>query len=104
MTPLGTVMVPLPPLRSPCQTADALRIMVPPRGSRDEPRLIVGGFPLLAQRPLDHVAVEAAAREQRVEPLPSHAVVEGSVTPLRLRRHPAGEPHLVGRSLLGLEP
>src|SRR5262245_22608843 len=96
-------MVPLPFLRSPCQTADALRIMVPPLIARGAPRSVVGRLVLRPQRLFDDVAVEATSGEQRVQAPPSYRRIEGSVTPPGLGRHPARQPHLVGRPLLLFE-
>src|SRR5499426_1953353 len=98
ITPLGVEMLPLPVLRSPCHTADALRIMIASRERVARWISLVRALAVAAQRLFDGFAVESAAHEQRVETLALHPWIEPSVPPRGLFRHPAREPHLVGRA------
>ena len=55
------------------------------------------------QDPLDHVAVESATDQQRVEPLAAEPRLESPISGLDLRHDPARQGDLVGGTLLLLE-
>src|SRR5262245_36971655 len=105
--PLGAFRVPVPLLRSPFQTAVALRIMGPPfecdlEAMEDTPSRALA--PALPERALDGVAVESPADEQRIQPLAAHPGVEARVASFDLAQHAARECHFVGVALLLGQP